>query len=104
MNTAQPMGQQTQSFDPVLTEDHRGTFRHFLNGMLFALTQVLQIIGLLSVGFAVGAGWWAGLALFVLIGVAVGLAFKRGPIFWAIEASEIVALIAGGLLALVFLR
>lgn len=104
MNTAQPMGQQTQNFDPVLLEDHRGTFRHFLNGMLFALTQVLQVIGLLSVGFAIGAGWWAGLALFVVIGVAIGLAFRRGPIYWAIEASEIVALIVGGLLALFLLN
>ena len=77
-------------------------FRHFLGGMLFATTQVLQFIALLTVAFAVGAGWWAGLAAFAAVGAVIGLMARRGPIYWAILGAEIVIAIVGGLAASFF--
>lgn len=102
MNAVQSRSSDPITFDPVLTAEHEGMFRHFLGGMLFATAHVLQFVALLTVAFAIGAGWWAGLAAFVAIGVAIGLAFKRGPIYWAIFGAETVAMIVGGLLVGVF--
>ncbi|GIK50896.1 MAG: hypothetical protein KJZ75_16980 [Hyphomonadaceae bacterium] len=89
---------------PELAVEHGETFRRFLAGVLLVTTQFLQAVALLTVAFAIGAGWWAGLALFILIGAAVGLAFRRSAIFWSLEAVETVALILGGLIAGAFLR
>jgi hypothetical protein len=55
-------------------------------------------VALLKLGFAIGAGWWAGYVVFALIGVAVGMAFRLSGVYWAIQVALWLLLGLGGLI------
>lgn len=76
--------------------DQRATFSGFVHAIAWGCGLLAQAIALLVTAFAVGAGWWAGLAAFVVIGLAVGIIFKLGGGYWAFQIAMIVLMAVGG--------
>ncbi len=58
-------------------QDQKATFHGFLMASVWTGGLIIQTVGLLTLAFAIGAGWWPGLAVFVAVGVAFGLAGDR---------------------------
>lgn len=89
------------AFDPTPAElsHKKDDFGHFLIATLFFTTHALQIVALLTIAFAIGAGWWAGMAAMIAIGLVIGLAFRQGAGYWAFQIAEWILLALGGLAA-----
>jgi len=78
--------------------DQRATFSGFLTATIWTSALIAQAVALLTLAFAIGDGWWAGMAALVVIGVAVGLVFKMPGAWWAVLVAEVVLLGAGGII------
>lgn len=78
--------------------DQRETFHGFLMATVWTCCLLAQAVALLALAFAIGSGWWAGLAAFVVIGVAIGLAFRMSGVFWAAQIALWVLMGLGGLI------
>ncbi len=78
--------------------EQKGTFHHFLLFALWGTVLLIQSVGLLTFAFAVGLGWWAGLAVYVAVGVGAGLFAKMGGAWWATLIASTVLLGIGGLI------
>lgn len=79
-------------------QEQRGTFHSFLMSSVWVGGLVAQILALLTLAFAIGAGWWAGWFAFVAIGVGIGLAFRLTGVYWAVQIALWVLLAFGGLI------
>jgi hypothetical protein len=79
-------------------QDQKETFHGFLMATVWTCAMLAQTVALLTLSFAIGAGWWGGLAAFVVIGVAIGLAFRLSGVFWAVQVALWVLLALGGLI------
>lgn len=79
-------------------QDQKSTFHGFMMATVWTCTLIAQMVGLLTLAFAIGAGWWAGFVVFVLIGVAAGLSFRLSGVFWAVQVALWVLLALGGLI------
>jgi hypothetical protein len=79
-------------------QDQKSTFHAFLMATVWTCGLVAQSVGLLTLGFAIGAGWWPGYFVFVLIGVAVGAVFRLSGVYWAIQVALWILLGLGGLI------
>jgi hypothetical protein len=80
-------------------QDQRETFSGFLSASLWVSTHIAQTVALLTLAFAIGDGWWAGVFAAIAIGVVVGLLFKASSgVWWAVQIAQAVVLIIGGLL------
>lgn len=79
-------------------QDQRETFGGFLAATVWTCGLIAQTVALLTLAFAIGAGWWAGFAVLVLIGIAVGMAFKLSGVYWATQVAIWVLLALGGLI------
>ena len=62
-------------------QDQKETFHGFLSASVWGSGLVVQLVALLTLGFAIGMGWWAGLAALVAIGVGVGLIFRMSGVY-----------------------
>jgi hypothetical protein len=80
-------------------QDQKATFHGFLMASVWTGGLIIQTVGLLTLAFAIGAGWWPGLAVFVVVGVAFGLAFRLSGVFLAVQVALWVLLALGGLVA-----
>jgi type IV secretory pathway VirB6-like protein len=78
--------------------DQKATFHGFLMASVWGCGLTAQLVGLLTLAFAIGAGWWAGFVALVLIGVAIGTTFKLSGVYWAVQVALWVLLAIGGLL------
>lgn len=78
--------------------DQKATFHGFLMATIWGCGLIVQLVGLLTLAFAIGAGWWSGLVVFVLVGVAVGMAFRLSGVYWAVQVALWVLLMLGGLI------
>lgn len=78
--------------------DQKATFHGFLMATVWGCGLIAQLVGLLTLAFAIGAGWWAGFVVFVLVGVAVGASFKLSGVYWAVQVALWVLLALGGLI------
>lgn len=78
--------------------DQKSTFGAFMSATVWTCGLIAQIVGLLTLAFAIGAGWWPGFVVFVLVGVAVGAAFKLPGAYWAAQVALWVLLALGGLI------
>ena len=58
-------------------QDQKATFHGFLMATVWTCGLIAQAVGLLTLAFAIGAGWWPGFVVFVLIGVAAYIHKKR---------------------------
>jgi hypothetical protein len=78
-------------------QDQKETFHGFLMATVWTCGHIAQLVALLTLAFAIGAGWWAGLAAFVVIGIAIGLVFKLSGVYWAAQVAQWVRLGIGGM-------
>ncbi len=78
-------------------QDQKATFHGFLMATVWTCGLLAQAVGLLTLAFAIGAGWWPGFIVFVLIGAALGLAFRLSGVYWAVQIAFWVLLGIGGL-------
>ena len=78
-------------------QDQKETFHGFLVGTVWISAHIIQAIALLTLAFAIGDGWWAGIAAYVVIGVAAGLLFRLSGVWWAAQIAQWVLLVLGGL-------
>lgn len=79
-------------------QDQRETFHGFLMATVWCCGLLAQAVALLTVALAIGAGWFAGLAAFVAIGVAIGLVFRLSGVYWAMQVALWVLLGIGGMI------
>jgi len=78
--------------------DQKETFHGFLMASLWTGGLIIQTVALLTLAFAIGAGWWAGMGAFVVIGVALGLSFNMGGVYWATQVALWVLMGLGGMI------
>jgi hypothetical protein len=78
-------------------QDQKATFHGFLMATVWTCGLIAQAVGLLTLAFAIGAGWWPGFVVFVLIGVGAGLVFRLSGVYWAVQIALWVLLGIGGL-------
>jgi hypothetical protein len=79
-------------------QDQKETFHGFLMASVWTSGLIAQAVALLTLGFAIGLGWWAGLTVVVLLGVALGLAFRLSGVYWAVQIALWVILGLGGMI------
>lgn len=79
-------------------QDQRETFHGFLTASLWSGGHIVQLVALLTLAFAIGAGWWAGLAAYVAIGVVIGFVFRMSGVYWAAQIVQWVLLGLGGMI------
>jgi hypothetical protein len=79
-------------------QDQKSTFHGFLMATVWTCGLIAQTVALLTLAFAIGAGWWSGYVVFVLIGAALGIAFRLSGVYWAIQAALWLLLGLGGLI------
>lgn len=89
---------QTGAHGDMDIRDQKETFHGFLMATVWGCGLIVQLIALLTLGFAIGAGWFPGLAAVVVIGVALGLAFRLSSVYWATQVALWVLLGIGGLI------
>ncbi|GIK47605.1 MAG: aa3-type cytochrome c oxidase subunit IV [Hyphomonadaceae bacterium] len=77
-------------------QDQKETFRGFLTASVWGGGLAIQLVALLTLAFAIGAGWWAGWIAFVAIGAAAGFFFRMSSVYWAVQAAIWVVLALGG--------
>ncbi len=78
--------------------DQKGTFHGFLVATVWMCGHIAQLVALLTLAFAIGAGWWAGFAVYVVIGIVVGLVFRLSGVYWAAQVAQWVLLGLGGMI------
>jgi hypothetical protein len=78
--------------------EQEGTFHHFLRFTEWGVLLIAMSVALLTVSFAMGYGWFAGLMAFVVIGAAGGAFLKMPGAWWAALIAITVALGLGGLI------
>ncbi|MBY0564347.1 MAG: aa3-type cytochrome c oxidase subunit IV [Hyphomonadaceae bacterium] len=79
-------------------QDQRDTFHGFLVATVWSSIHIVQWVALLTLAFAIGAGWWPGLAAYVAIGVVAGLVFRMSAVYWAAQIVQWVLLGLGGMI------
>jgi hypothetical protein len=79
-------------------QDQRNTFQGFIATSIWGGGLIAQLVALLVLSFAIGDGWWAGLAAFIAIGVGLGLFFRMSGVYWAVQIVLWVLLVIGGLI------
>ncbi len=79
-------------------QDQKDTFHGFLMASVWGCCLVAQTIALLTVGFAIGAGWWSGRVALALIGAVVGFVFRMSGVYWAVQVALWIRLGLGGLI------
>lgn len=89
---------QTGAHGNMEIQDQKETFHGFLIATVWMCGLIAQLVALLTLGFAIGAGWWAGLAAYIVIGAVVGMLFRLGGVYWAAQIVSWVLLVLGGLI------
>lgn len=90
------MAQSGQSHRHMDIQDQRDTYSGFLSASLWSGGLIIQGVALATLAFAIGSGWWPGLAAFVVIGTAIGLLFRMSGVYWAVQIVLWVLLGIGG--------
>jgi hypothetical protein len=79
-------------------QDQKETFHGFLIATVWVCGHLAQLVALLTLAFAIGQGWWAGFAVYVVIGVLIGMVFRMSGVYWAAQVAQWVLLALGGLI------
>jgi hypothetical protein len=88
--------------DILLTQSRQETFGHFITATVWFTLHVVMAVALLTVAFALGAGWLAGVAVYAAIGVLAGLVLRLGGAYWALVIGSSILLALGGLVTFLF--
>jgi hypothetical protein len=78
----------------------KGMFSGFLKVVEWSSVLLAMLLGLLVFAFAMGFGWFAGLAVWVVIGVAAGFLMNLGMAWWLTVIGSTVLFAIGGAIAL----
>lgn len=82
--------------------EHRATFSMFMKATEWGSALIIATVGMMTVAFAMGLGWFAGLGVFVVVGVLAGALLRLGAAWWAtIAAMTVLSAIGGGLVSLI---
>ena len=92
------MGEAAHVHGEMDIADQRGTFDGFLVATVWGSTLIAQTVALLVLAFAMGLGWWAGWAAFLVIGAVSGALFKMQSAWWATLIALLVVLGIGGVI------
>jgi hypothetical protein len=76
--------------------EHKRTFHGFLRVAAWVCTYVAMSVAGLVTAFAIGAGWFAGLAAFAAVGAGAGAFMRFGLAFWISLLALTVLLALGG--------
>ena len=87
---------QTGAHGSMDVQDQKATFHGFISATVWTCTLIAQFVALLTLAFAIGDGWWAGLGVFVIVGVLVGLVFRMSGAYWAVQIAMWVLMAIGG--------
>jgi len=79
-------------------QEQKETFSSFIHTTVWVGGLIVQSVALLTLALAIGAGWWSGWVVFVVIGIAAGLFFKMPGVYWAVQVLCWVLLAIGGLI------
>ena len=81
--------------------EHRATFSSFMKVSEWGTILIVAGVALLTVAFAMGLGWFAGLLTYAAIMVAAGLLMRMSAVWWATVVVSVVLLgIGGGIVGL----
>jgi len=89
---------QTEAQGHMDIRDQKETFHGFLIATVWTCGHIAQLVGLLTLGFAIGTGFWAGFAVYVVVGIIVGMLFRMSGVYWAAQIAQWVLLGLGGLI------
>jgi hypothetical protein len=78
--------------------DQKETFHGFLAASVWTSGLIAQAVALLTLAFAIGAGWWAGFGALVVLGILVGLVFRMSGVYWAVQVVVWALLGLGGMI------
>ena len=79
-------------------DDQKQTFGGFLTATVWTCVHIAQAVMLLTLAFAIGSGWWAGVGAYIAIGIVAGLIFRMGATYWAAQIAQWVLLVIGGMI------
>jgi Bacterial aa3 type cytochrome c oxidase subunit IV len=74
----------------------KAMFDGFIKTTEWSCVMLAMLLGLTVFAFAMGLGWWTGLIVWVLIGVAAGFLMGLGGAWWATLIGSTVLLAIGG--------
>ncbi|MBU6406544.1 MAG: aa3-type cytochrome c oxidase subunit IV [Alphaproteobacteria bacterium] len=81
--------------------DQKTTFSGFLAATMWGSALIAMAVAGLVVAFALGAGWFAGVAVYAVLGVLAGAVLRLPGAWWAsLAAAVLLFLIGGGIVAL----
>lgn len=92
------MGSHSDARGNMDIRDQKETFEGFLSASVWTGGLIIQSVALLTLAFAIGLGWWAGMGALVAIGIAFGFAFKLPGVYWATQIVIWVLLGIGGMI------
>lgn len=76
--------------------EHRATFSMFIKATEWGTILIVAGVALLTVAFAMGLGWFAGLLAFAAVTIGAGLLMRMSVAWWATIAATLVLLGIGG--------
>lgn len=82
--------------------DQKATFSGFMAVTAWGSALTVMLVALLVTAFALGGGWFGGVAVWAALGLAAGLALNLGLYWWAmLIGSTALMAIGGGIAALI---
>ncbi len=76
--------------------DQKSTFSGFMSVTVWSSALIAMSVACLTVAFAMGAGWFAGVGVYAVLGVAIGLVMRMGGVWWATLVATVILFLAGG--------
>lgn len=76
--------------------DQKNTFSGFLTFTTWGTALIVMSVACLTVAFAMGNGWFAGVAVYAVLGVAAGLLLRMSGAWWASLIGAVVLFLIGG--------
>jgi hypothetical protein len=76
--------------------DQKSTFSGFMAVTVWSSALIAMSVAGLVVAFAMGAGWFAGVGVYAVMGAAIGLLMRMGGVWWACLVGSVILYVIGG--------
>ncbi len=93
---------QSSAHGDMEIQEQKDTFHGFLMATVWMCILIAQGVALATLAFAIGAGWWMGWLVFVVLGIAAGFGLRMSSVYWAVQVVLWVLLGLGGLIVPLF--
>jgi len=93
---AHSYGEGDQSRGAMNIEDQKGTFSGFMAVTLWSSALIAMSVAGLVVAFAMGAGWFTGVAVYAVLGAAIGALMRMDGVWWASLIGTVIVFLVGG--------